>query len=124
MQHEHALLDEGVLAARPAGSLMARQSGIVAHEVSTERSLFVAARMLAHPATRSFVGGLRMQDLPCNRHPSYAASIFYRFRTFTLWIHGDLQTSQCAWQVARIVGESCARAVAARWTGFRCEIWA
>jgi len=53
--------------------------GFVPHEVLTERSLIVAARMLAHPAKRGFVGGLRMQDLPCIRHPSYAASIFYRF---------------------------------------------
>jgi len=32
-------------------------------------------------------------DLPHRRHPSYAASTFYRFGTFTLWTHGFLQAS-------------------------------
>src|ERR1019366_8983771 len=30
---------------------------------------------------------------PGGRHPSYAASTFYRFRTFTLRVHGYLQAS-------------------------------
>ncbi|MBE3088360.1 MAG: hypothetical protein IMZ71_04530 [Chloroflexi bacterium] len=62
-------------------------------EASTGRSRIVAARALAHPAQRGFVGGLRRRDLPRRRHPSSAAPIFYRFRTFTLWIHGYLQAS-------------------------------
>ena len=62
-------------------------------EASSGRSRIVAARTLAHPAERGFVGGLRRRDLPRRRHPSYAASICYRFRTFTLRIHGYLQAS-------------------------------
>jgi hypothetical protein len=42
---------------------------------------------------RGFVSGLRRQDFPCRRHPSYAASIFYRLGIFTLWFHGYLQAS-------------------------------
>jgi len=42
---------------------------------------------------RGFVGRLRRQDFPCRRYPSYAASIFYRLRIFTLWFHGYLQAS-------------------------------
>ena len=38
-------------------------------------------------------GSGRGCDLPRRRHPSYAASIFYRLRTFTLRIHGYLQAS-------------------------------
>ena len=45
------------------------------------------------PLKRGFVGGLRRRDLPRRRHPSYAASICYRLRTFTLRIHGYLQAS-------------------------------
>jgi hypothetical protein len=66
-------------------------------EASTGRSLVVAARVLAHPATQGFVGGLHRRDLPRRRHPSYAASTFYRFRTFTLRIHGYLQASLSFW---------------------------
>jgi hypothetical protein len=61
---------------------------------SSVRSLVVTARALAYPAMRGFVGGLRRQDFPCRRHPSYAAAIFCRFGTFTLWFHGYLQASQ------------------------------
>jgi hypothetical protein len=53
----------------------------------------VTARALAPPLTGGFVGGLRPRDLPGGRHPSYAASTFCRFRTFTLRIHGYLQAS-------------------------------
>ena len=53
----------------------------------------VTARALALPLNGSFVGGLRPWDLPSRRHPSYAASIFYRFRIFTLRIHEYLQAS-------------------------------
>ncbi len=53
----------------------------------------VTARALAPPLAGSFVGGLRPRDLPDGRHPSYAASTFCRFRTFTLRIHGYLQAS-------------------------------
>jgi hypothetical protein len=62
-------------------------------EASTGRSLIVAARTLAHPVKRGFVGGLHRRDFPHRRHPSYAASIFCRFGTFTLWVHGNLQAS-------------------------------
>jgi len=37
--------------------------------------------------------GFTRRDLPLRCHPSYAASTSYRFRTFTLWIHGNLQAS-------------------------------
>jgi transposase len=47
----------------------------------------------SRPAERGFVGGLRPWDLPSKRHPSFAASIFYRFRIFTLLEHGYLQAS-------------------------------
>ena len=67
--------------------------GSSADEASSGRSRVVAARVLAHPAHRGFVGGLRRRDLPRRRHPSYAASICYRLRTFTLRIHGYLQAS-------------------------------
>ena len=53
----------------------------------------VTARALAPPPSGGSVGGLRPWDLPGGRHPSYAASTFCRFRTFTLWIHGYLQAS-------------------------------
>ena len=56
--------------------------------------ILVAARALAHPAQRGFVSGLRRRDLPRRRHSSYAASVDYRFRTFTLWIHEFLQASR------------------------------
>ena len=42
------------------------------------RSLTVAARKLAHPASRGFVDGLRGLGLPPPRHPSYAATSYYR----------------------------------------------
>ena len=64
--------------------------GFCYYEVSTGRSRFVAARVLARPAMRGFVGELHA--FTC--HPSYAASISYRFRTFTLWFHGFLQASR------------------------------
>ncbi|MEM9189322.1 MAG: hypothetical protein AAGF12_09105, partial [Myxococcota bacterium] len=48
------------------------------------------------PLNGGFVGGLRPWDFPSGRHPSYAASIYYRFRTFTLRIHGYLQASHNA----------------------------
>ena len=53
----------------------------------------VTARALALPLNGGFVGGLRPWDLPIRRHPSYAASIFCRFRIFTLRIHEYLQAS-------------------------------
>ena len=67
--------------------------GCSVDEASTGRSRIVAARVLAHPAQRGLVSGLRRRDLPRRRHSSYAAPIFYRFRTLTLWIHGYLQAS-------------------------------
>src|SRR6185437_5581410 len=66
---------------------------VALHEVSSGRSLIVAARALAHPAKRGFLGGLHRRDLPRRCHPSYAAPIFCRFGTFTLWIHEYLQAS-------------------------------
>lgn len=53
----------------------------------------VTARALASLPSRNFVGRLRPWDFPVGRHPSYAASTFCRFRTFTLRIHEYLQTS-------------------------------
>jgi hypothetical protein len=40
--------------------------------------------MRGHPALQGFVGELRRRDLPRRRHPSYAASIFCRFKDFHL----------------------------------------
>ena len=37
--------------------------------------------------------GFAPGDLPRRRHPSFAASIFYRFGTLTLRVHGYLQAS-------------------------------
>ncbi len=37
--------------------------------------------------------GFALGHLPRGRHPSYAASTCYRFRTFTLRIHGYLQAT-------------------------------
>jgi hypothetical protein len=77
---------------------------------SSGRSRVVAARTLAHPAERGFVGGLRRRDFPRRRHPSYAASISYRFRTFTLRIHGYLQASHnkiCRFRVGRPAVSAC-----------------
>jgi hypothetical protein len=71
-----------------AASESARHPELTSHEASTGCSLVVAARSLAHPAFRGFVDGLHRRGLPCRCHPSYAASTFYRFGTFTLWIHG------------------------------------
>src|SRR5262249_28340134 len=71
----------------------ARLPGSWIYEASdTGRSLLVTAPALAHPAKRSFVGGLCHRDSLAG-NPSYAASILYRFGTFTLWIHGYLQAS-------------------------------
>ncbi|ATB40091.1 hypothetical protein CYFUS_005539 [Cystobacter fuscus] len=50
----------------------ARHPELTSHEASSGRSLFVAARALAHPAFRGFVGGLHRRALPSRCHPSYA----------------------------------------------------
>ncbi|MFI4978390.1 MAG: transposase, partial [Solirubrobacterales bacterium] len=57
---------------------------------------FITSLRPAHSRPREtggLVGGLHPWDLPNGRHPSYAASICCRFRTFTLRIHGYLQAS-------------------------------
>jgi hypothetical protein len=71
-----------------AASESARHPELTSHEASSGCSLVVAARSLAHPAFRGFVGGLHRRGLPYRCHPSYAVSTFYRFGTFTLWVHG------------------------------------
>ena len=40
--------------------------------------------------------GFALGHLPRERHPSYAALTYCRFRTFTLRIHGNLQASHNA----------------------------
>ena len=50
----------------------------------------------AHSLTlldRALSMGFTRGDFPHRCHPSYAASTYYRFRTFTLRIHGYLQAS-------------------------------
>ena len=73
--------------------MRARRSGLSSFGASTGRSSRRYGPRTRTPACRGSVGGLRPRGLPGRRHPSYAASIFCRFRTLTLRIHGYLQAS-------------------------------
>ena len=50
------------------------------------------AYLLTSPYEALSMGSTR-RDLSSKCHPSYAASIYYRFGTLTLWFHGFLQAS-------------------------------
>lgn len=73
--------------------MRARRSELSSFGASTGRSSRRYGPRTRAPSARGLVGGLRPWDLPSGRHPSYAASIFYRLEIFTLWIHGYLQAS-------------------------------
>ena len=76
-----------------ANIVQARRSKLSPFGASTGRSSRRYGPRTRVPAERGFVGGLHPWDFPGGRHPSYAASTSCRFRTFTLRIHGYLQTS-------------------------------
>ena len=73
--------------------MRARRSELSSFGASTGRSSRRYGPRTRAPSARDIVGGLRPRDLPDGRHPSYAASIFCRVETFTLWTHGYLQAS-------------------------------
>ena len=73
--------------------MRARRSELSSFGASTGRSSHRYGPRTRVPSARDIVGGLRPWDLPNGRHPSYAASIFYRVEISTLWFHGYLQAS-------------------------------
>ena len=75
---------------------MARRSELSSFGASTGRSSRRYGPRTRAPSARGLVSGLRPWNLSSGRHPSYAASIFYRLEIFTLWIHGYLQASHNA----------------------------